>query len=53
MTRFNKHLTIGPGGVKCPCCFPAPGSIGRRAEFRRAKRKETLAAMKVEKQNEV
>lgn len=51
VTRFNKHLTIGPGGVKCPCCFPAPGTPERRAEFRRAKRKEKLAAMKVEKQN--
>lgn len=48
MTRFNKHLTIGPGGVNCPCCFPAPGSKERKAEFRRAKRREKIEAMKVE-----
>lgn len=53
MTRFSKHLTIGPGGVKCPCCFPAPGSKERKAEFRIAKRKEKIVAMKAEKQNEI
>lgn len=48
----NKHLTVGPGGVKCPCCFPSPGSKERKAEFRRAKRKEKRAALKVEKENQ-
>jgi len=43
-----KHLLIGPGGRGCPCCFPAPGSKGRRAAFRRAKRKEARQALKCE-----
>lgn len=42
----NKHLTIGPGGRKCACCFPAPGSKERAAEYRAAKRKEKQEAMK-------
>jgi hypothetical protein len=47
----NKHLTIGPGGVNCVCCFPAPGSKERKSEFRRAKRNEKRAALKVERDN--
>lgn len=42
----NKHLTIGPGGRKCSCCFPAPGSKWRAAEYRSAKREEKREAMK-------
>lgn len=41
----NKHLSIGPGGKRCACCFPAPNSPGRRAEYRRAKRIEKRIAM--------
>lgn len=41
----NKHLTIGPGGRNCVCCFPAPGSKERRAEYRRAKRIEKRNAI--------
>lgn len=41
----NKHLTMGPGGRFCPCCFPAPGSKGRKMEYRRAKNKEKRLAM--------
>lgn len=36
----SKFLCIGPGGRKCNCCFPAPGSRARRLEYRRAKRRE-------------
>lgn len=47
MSRFDKHLTIGPGGIKCACCFPAPGSKERKLAFRAAKktsRREALNA---------
>lgn len=44
----NKHLKIGPGGKRCICCFPAPGSKERYLEFRRAKRKEAKEAFKCE-----
>lgn len=48
---MKKYLMIGPGGRKCTCCFPAPGSNTRKMEYRRAKRREKLAAMKVERDN--
>lgn len=48
MNTINKHLSIGPGGMKCVCCFPAPGSKERKAEFRRAKRREVREAIKLE-----
>jgi hypothetical protein len=35
----SRFLCIGPGGRKCSCCFPAPGSKARKAEYRRAKRR--------------
>lgn len=44
----NKHLTIGPGGRKCLCCFPAPSSKARRLEYRRAKRIAEREAFKAE-----
>jgi len=37
MTKTSRFLCVGPGGTRCACCFPAPGSRARRAEFRRAK----------------
>lgn len=40
------YLKAGPGGVNCPCCFPAPGK--RKGIFRSAKRKTKIAAMRVE-----
>jgi hypothetical protein len=43
---MNKHLCIGPGGMGCPCCFPAPGSRERKLEFRRAKLREKRLALK-------
>ena len=41
----SRYLSIGPGGRRCQCCFPAPGSKDRRAQFRIAKRKAERAAM--------
>ena len=40
----NKHLTVGPGGRRCACCFPGPGTVERSALYRRAKRRERQAA---------
>lgn len=37
MTPIKKLLCVGPGGMKCSCCFPAPGK--RKEVFRTAKRK--------------
>lgn len=48
---MNKHLKAGPGGVRCVCCFPAPGSKDRKLEFRKAKRKEKREALRIEKLN--
>lgn len=43
---MNKHLSIGPGGMNCRCCFPAPGSKDRRSQFRRAKKKADRIAIR-------
>lgn len=45
-SRYSTHkfLSIGPGGRKCSCCFPAPRSKARKADFRSAKRKEKRIA---------
>lgn len=44
----SKHLHIGPGGIKCACCMPPPGSPARKAAFRRAKRRESREAIATE-----
>lgn len=49
---MNKHLKVGPGGISCVCCFPAPGSKARRILFRRAKKKDKREAMRLEKIND-
>jgi hypothetical protein len=41
----SKHLHVGRGGFNCVCCFPPPGSRARKAEFRRAKRREAREAL--------
>ena len=46
--KIKKYLCVGPGGMKCVCCFPAPGSKDRKYHFRAAKRKEKRDAFKVE-----
>lgn len=50
---FSKHLQVGPGGVKCSCCFPRRGSKSRRRAFRQAKRRDDRSAMKFEIMNMV
>lgn len=35
---IKKLIHMGPGGKNCPCCFPAPGSIGRKKKMRQAKK---------------
>jgi hypothetical protein len=39
MKKLTCFLRIGPGGRRCTCCFPAPGSKERKAAYRTAKRK--------------
>lgn len=51
MKRVYKFLCVGPGGTRCTCCFPAPGSQARKLEYRRAKRREKRDAMRVEQEN--
>lgn len=52
MKRVYKFMCVGPGGRRCVCCFPAPGSRARKLEYRRAKRREKHDAMKVERINQ-
>ncbi|AGS80954.1 hypothetical protein [Caulobacter phage Cr30] len=49
--NHKKFLCIGPGGMNCTCCFPAPGSKERKYQFRIAKRKERREAFKMEDDN--
>jgi hypothetical protein len=49
--HVKKHLTVGPGGRRCICCFPAPGSRDRKLEYRSAKRRAAREAMQVENDN--
>lgn len=46
--KYTRFLCVGPGGRKCNCCFPAPGSKARRLEYRRAKRVGMRQAFKAE-----
>ena len=48
MARHSRNLCIGPGGRKCNCCFPAPGSKARRLEYRSAKRQDKRQAFRAE-----
>lgn len=52
-SQYKKHLVIGPGGRGCNCCFPAPGSKDRKAQYRSAKRKDRRLAFKCEEINNV
>lgn len=51
MVKTSRYLCVGPGGLYCSCCFPAPGSKGRKLEYRRAKKKEKREAMKQAQQD--
>jgi hypothetical protein len=44
----SKHLHIGPGGMKCSCCFPGRGTRSRKLAFRAAKRKDTRESIRYE-----
>lgn len=46
--KHSRNLCIGPGGRKCVCCFPAPGSKARKLEYRSAKRLDKKQAFKAE-----
>lgn len=46
MKKQTCRPIIGPGGTKCPCCFPAPGTRERRYEYKKARRKDNQDAMK-------
>lgn len=48
--KHSRYLCIGPGGRKCNCCFPAPGSKARRLEYRKAKRLDKKEAIRVAKE---
>lgn len=37
--EHKRHLTTGPGGMRCACCGPAPGEDRKRA-LRTSKRRE-------------
>lgn len=43
--RYKKHLAVGPGGKRCACCAPAPGSKALRQELRTAKRRDHQEAL--------
>lgn len=49
--KHSRHLKIGPGGRRCVCCFPSPGSKARKLEYRRAKRLDKKEAFKAEEMN--
>lgn len=49
--KHSRNLYIGPGGRRCTCCFPAPGSKMRKMEYRRAKKLDKKAAFKAEEIN--
>ena len=40
---YRKHYAIGPGGIRCPCCYPPPGPKRRKLE-RTFKRRERQTA---------
>ena len=46
MVKTSRYLCVGPGGMKCVCCFQAPRSKDRRAQWRSAKRKADREAMR-------
>ncbi len=41
----RRFYIMGPGGMRCSCCYPAPGK-GRKVLERTFKRREKMNAMK-------
>ena len=40
MTKLEKKvMNVGPGGLGCACCAPAPGTKERRKMVRKARRR--------------
>lgn len=39
-------VRCGPGGIRCACCFPAPGSDDRRAMVKEARRRAKREAIR-------
>lgn len=48
MRSTNKHIVRGPGGLSCPCCFPAPGTKQRAYKVKQALRKWVRDALKLQ-----
>lgn len=49
---YKRYMNIGPGGMRCPCCAPAPGRI-KKVTKRAAKRVERAAMIRqLEKESE-
>ncbi len=42
---YRRFFVTGPGGINCPCCYPAAGK-GRKILERTFKRREKMNAMK-------
>lgn len=51
MIHPKRFINVGPGGINCACCAPAPGSKARKIMFRTAKRRAKRAAFKCEQLN--
>ena len=44
-SHYKRHLRLGPGGMGCTCCGPAPGK-DRKHALRMAKKRERREAMR-------
>jgi hypothetical protein len=44
-SEHKRTMVIGPGGMNCTCCGPAPGDTRKRA-MRTSKRREKREAMR-------
>jgi hypothetical protein len=44
-SEHKRTMVVGPGGMNCTCCGPAPGK-DRKAAMRTSKRREKRAAMR-------
>lgn len=36
---WKKMMGVGPGGVRCSCCFPAPGTQARKVMQRNLRKR--------------
>ena len=39
LRTISRFLRAGPGGMKCPCCYPIKGTKARRRKVRAAHRR--------------